>query len=331
MPSQPGIRIGILLLLAWTLVGTAGFAIVEGWAITDTLYMTILTIARVRFGEIHPLSSGGKLFASIIIVTGLGTVIETLTSVGQILLEGELARVLGRRQMKSGLEKLNGHFIISGFGRVGRTVADGLREHGFPVYTVEHDQEIEEELKTQHLPAVVGDAIEEENLLLAGVQRAQAVLALLRSDADNTYFTLIAKGLDPEINVVAMASSEKAEVKLKQGEGDHVFSPYRIAGLRLVHSILHPPLVELVELATHRQHLQLGTGEAPIPDSSELRGQSLSEAQIRTRFKVIIVAIKKGSGQLLFNPDATERIEAGDALVALGSEEDIEELARTAR
>ncbi len=233
--------------------------------------------------------------------------------------------------MKTELEKLDGHFIICGFGRVGRTVADGLREHGLPICIVEQDPEIEEELKTRLLPYVMGDATEEENLLLAGVQRAQAVLALLGSDADNTYLTLTAKGLDPKINVVARASSEKAEVKLKQGGADRVFSPYRIAGLRLVHSILHPTLVELVELVTHRQHLQLGMGEAPISDGSQLKGQSLSEAQIRTRFKVIVVAIKKRSGQLLFNPDATERIEAGDALVALGSEEDIEALARTAQ
>ncbi len=95
MPSQPGIRLGIFLLLAWTLVGTAGFALIEGWSVTDALYMTIITISTVGFAEVHPLSSGGKLFTSIISVAGLGTVIYTLTSVGQILLEGELARVLG--------------------------------------------------------------------------------------------------------------------------------------------------------------------------------------------------------------------------------------------
>ena len=193
MPSQPGIRLGIFLLLAWTLVGTAGFAMIEGWSVTDALYMTIITISTVGFGEVHPLSAGGKLFTSILIVTGLGTVIYTLTSVGQILLEGELVRVLGRRRMKTELEKLDGHFIICGFGRVGRTVADGLREHGLPICIVEQDPEIEEELKTQHLPHVMGDATEEENLLLAGVQRAQAVLALLGSDADNTYLTLTAR------------------------------------------------------------------------------------------------------------------------------------------
>ncbi len=117
MPSQPGIRLGIFLLLAWTLVGTAGFKLIEGWSVADSLYMTIITISTVGFGEVHPLSSGGKLFTSIIIVAGLGTVIYTLTSVAQILLEGELAKVLGRRRMKTELDKLDDHFIICGFGR----------------------------------------------------------------------------------------------------------------------------------------------------------------------------------------------------------------------
>ena len=185
---------GVTLLLFWVLVGTLGFVAIERWSVLDSFYMTVIMLSTVGFQEVHPLSSYGRLFAIFIIVVGLATALYTLTSLGQLVLEGELLRTLGRRRMKGELERLRDHYVVCGFGRVGRTVAEGLKHEGLSFCVVDRDHAMEEELRSRSILHLIADATDEQKLELVGIRQARALLTLLPSDADNLYVTLIAKG-----------------------------------------------------------------------------------------------------------------------------------------
>ena len=292
----------------------------------DGVYMTVITISTVGFGEVHPLSDAGKAFASLLIMAGLGTAVYTFTSLGQTLLEGELAEALGRRRMKSDLGKLEDHYIVCGNGRVGRTVSTYLDRRNLHFCVIEIDPAAEPELRRLHYRYVIGDAAEDENLTLAGLARAKAVFALLPSDADNLYLTLSAKGLNPSVVVVARASGRGAETKLERAGADHVVSPYELVGLRLLQKVLSPTLLEFMDLVIRREHLELIMEEFRVASDSALAGRSIEEARIRSRYGLIIVAIKRPQVPLVFNPGAGEKIGAGDVLVVLGPEGRVKEL-----
>ena len=335
--EEPGARrrstliLGIGLLCFWVVAGSLGFSWIEGWTLVDSTYMAVITISTVGFTEVHPLSAAGKIFASLLIVAGLGTAVYTLTILGQTLLEGELAEVLGRRRMKSDLGKLEGHYIVCGNGRVGSTVSSYLDRRKLPFCVIEIDPEAEPDLRDLRFRYVIGDATEDENLTLAGVSKSKAVFALLPSDADNLYLTLSAKGLNPSVVVVARASGKAAETKLERAGADHVVSPYELVGMRLLQKVLSPTLMEFLDLVIHREHLQLVMEEFRVSSDSAVAGRSIEASRIGSRFGLIVVAIKRPQAPVVFNPDAGEKVEAGDVLVVLGPEDRVRELDRAKR
>lgn len=328
---RPTVILGVGLLLFWLVAGSLGFSWIEGWSLLDGVYMTIITISTVGYGEVHQLSDYGKAFASFLIVAGLATAVYTFTSLGQTLLEGELAEVLGRRRMKSHRGKLEDHYIVCGNGRVGRTVSTYLDRRNLPFCVIEIDPAAEEELRERHYRYVIGDATEDENLILAGLSKAKAVFALLPSDAANLYLTLSAKGINPSAVVVARASSKGAETKLERAGADHVVSPYELVGLRLLQKVLSPTLMEFMDLVIHREHLELIMEEYRVSSHSALAGCSIDESRIRSRYGLIVVAIKRPDGPMLFNPDSDEKMEPGDILVLLGPEDQVKVLAQAKR
>lgn len=320
------LNLGLGLLCFWAVVGSLGFSWIEGWSLLDSVYMTVIAISTVGFSEVHPLSDFGKMFATLLIVAGLGTAIYTFTILGQTLLEGELAEALGRRRMKSGRGKLEDHYIVCGNGRVGGTVSRYLARRNLPFCVIEIDPGVEPDLRRRRYRYVIGDAAEDENLSRAGVARAKAVFALLPSDADNLYLTLSAKGLNASLVVVARASGKAAEAKLERAGADHVVSPYELVGLRLLQKVLSPTLMEFMDLVIHRDHLELVMEEFPVCADSVLAGRTIEEARIRSRHRLIIVAIKRPQVPMVFNPDGGEKIESGDVLVVLGPEDRVREL-----
>ena len=328
---RPTVILGVGLLCFWVVVGSLGFSWIEDWPLLDGVYMTVITISTVGYGEAHPLSDYGKGFAVFLIVAGLGTAIYTFSILGQTLLEGELAEVLGRRRMKSHRGNLEDHYIVCGNGRVGSTVSIYLERRELPFCVIENDPAAEEELRQRHYRYVIGDATEDENLILAGLSRAKAVFALLPSDADNLYLTLSAKGINPSAVVVARASGKGAETKLERAGADHVVSPYELVGLRLLQKVLSPTLMEFMDLVIHREHLKLIMEEFRVPSDSALAGYSIEEAEIRSRYGLIAVAIKRPDGPMLFNPDSGEKMESGDVLVLLGPEDRVKDLAQAKR
>lgn len=316
----------VLLLALWMIAGTAGYMAIEGYGLWDAVYMTVITLSTVGYMEVHPLSTLGQIFTSGLILVGLGTVFYAFTSIGQMVVEGELADMLGRRRMRQELKALDQHYIVCGYGRTSQPVVEGLEQEDAEFCVVDIDEAIEDELKADDVVYLVGDATEEEVLEMAGIKRARGLLALLPSDADNLYLTMAAKNMNPDVQVIARVTDDRAEKNLRRGGADIVVSPYETAGNRVVQAALNPTILEFMELATPRIQLQLSLEEVLVEADSPLDGLSLAESEIRRRCGVIIVAIKRQDGQMVFNPDPSETIRHGDTLVALGEGEDLETL-----
>ena len=323
--------LGIVLLVFWILLGTVGFTLIEGWSLVDALYMSIITVSTVGFGEVQPLHPAGRIFASFIIVAGIGTAVYTFTGLGQLVLEGELVSLLGRRKMMSELVKLKDHYIVCGFGRVGAMVAEGLHHNGVPMCVVEKDESLADDLRERGYVYYLGDGTDEDTLLAAGIERARALMALLPSDADNVYLTITARELNPGVQIIARASDEKAEVRLKRSGADKVVAPYKIAGARLLQAAVQPTVLEFMDLVTGQQHLMLRLEEVQVCETSPIHDKTLAEGEIRRTCGVIIVAVKTAAGEMLFNPDSDVRIAAGDTLVALGDADSLGKLRGTCR
>jgi voltage-gated potassium channel len=317
---------GVLLLTIVLVLGTAGYLLIEdGWTVLDAFYMTVITITTVGYREVHPLSPAGQLFTSVLVVTGLGVLLYTLARVGQAVFEGEVANIVGKRRMMNRIEELEDHYVICGFGKVGRPVAEGLSLEGLPFVVVDSARELGDTVAESGILYLVGDATDDAVLEHAQVSKAKTLLALLPSDADNLYITIAARDMNPNIKVIARATDHAAEVRLKRAGAYDVVSPARIAGLRVLQAAVNPTAVEFMEIVTKQQALQLSLSDIQVGPRSELREKTIAECGIRGRFGVIIVAVKRDQG-MLFNPEAGTKITVGDVLVVLGEDIDIAQL-----
>jgi voltage-gated potassium channel len=331
--KDPQIRVlrGVFILAAVVFAGVIGFMIIERWSFWDSLYMTVISISTVGYGEVHPLSSNGRLFASVIILAGIGSVFFATTMLGRFILEGEIRGTLTRRSMKRKTEKLKGHTVICGWGRTGKMVAEALHEEGFPFAVVERDGDAETVLQAAGYLYVIGDATEESVLRQAGAEQARTVLALLSSDADNLYLTIAAKEVNPDVKLVARALDEVAETRLRRGGADSVVSLYKIAGQRMLQAAVRPTAGEFVDLVSGRQRLSLVLEEVQIDASSGLVGRRLDEADLRNKYRVMIVAVKRASGDMIFDPDPSAVLLERDVLVAIGEKDGLKRLGSDCR
>jgi voltage-gated potassium channel len=320
------LTLGISMLVAWILAGTAGFVAIEGWTPLDAFYMTVTTVSTVGYGEIHPLSSRGRLFASVLIIGAIGTAIYTFTRLGQAVVQGELLGGLGRRRMRRQLMDLEDHFVLCGFGRFAKPVAEELAHKKIPFCVIERDAGTEPQLRDAGYVYLIDDATTDEALQDAGVDRARAVLALLPSDADNLYVTVTARSLNPGLRVIARSSDERGESKLRRGGADVVVSPYNLAGTRIVQAATSPTVLQFVERVADRQYLEMNLAEALVREGSKLPG-TIGSARLRSEHGVIVVAIKRNQ-TMLFTPGPSEELRPGDVLVIMGREEDLKKTER---
>ncbi len=324
--AQAGIAIGLTLLATIIVISTVGFSMIEDWSFLDSFYMTIITISTVGYREVSPLSADGRIFASFVIIMGLGTAFFTTTMLGRVILEGEFRGTVQRRSMRHKIDGLQNHCIVCGFGRTGRIVAELLNEDGYRFCVIENDKAAEDELKELGYLYLVGDATEAEVLRDAGCERAHAVLALLPSDADNLYLTMTSREVNSDVMIVARAFDAAAEMRLKRGGADKVVSTHKIAAHRVLQAAVHPTVEEFVDLVTDRQQLSLFVEEVKLSASSELAGLSIKDSGVRTRYGVIIVTVKKASGEVIFNPDASVVLVEGDTIVAIGEKNNLNQL-----
>jgi voltage-gated potassium channel len=308
----------VMLFLVVTM-GTSGYMILEKWNFLDSLYMTVITLTTVGFSEVNPVSDQGRILTMTILVSGLGVVGYLVGTLTQIVVEGQLLRIMGRKKLERQIEKLKNHIIICGYGRVGRIICEEIyRSKPTPLVVIDNDSTVTAKIEEDGHLYLLGDATEEQCLLKAGIQSAKGLATALDSEADNVYITLTAKGLKPNLFIIARAGRIGSEKKLVQAGANHVVSPHQIGGYRMAQALLRPNVTEFIDFATHDPGTGMGMEEIPVRPHSKLADVALVDSGIRKELDLIIVAIKKADGKMLFNPASHTTIQIGDTLIALG-------------
>ena len=318
------ILFGLLLFITALLGGTAGYMLIEKWSFMDALYMTVITLATVGYGEVRRLSPSGRIFTMLLILTGVGFVFYVASSTIRFVVEGRVREILGRRKLEKEIQAQKNHYIICGYGRVGSNICDILASRSLKTVVIERDPERISKLNERNLLYVAGDATDEENLLNAGVERARGLVAVLKTDTDNVYVTLSARQLNPELFIIARAGEKKSENKLLAAGADKVISPYRIGAQRIAQTIIRPTVTDFLELAVMDKSRNIQMEELPVHSSSGLVGVALQDSGIRKDYDLIIVAIRRAGGEMLFNPSARTKLQAGDTVIAIGEKQNLE-------
>ncbi len=313
------------ILSALLLLGSLGFVWIEGWSFLDALYMTVTTLATVGYGEVHPLSRAGRLYNMVLILAGMGVLFYIITALARAVVEGELREALGKRKLVKKIRGLKDHYIICGFGRIGEIIARQLQERNVPLVIVDNKPENLAHLEESGYYFVVGDATREETLQEAGIERAKGLVAVVSSDADNVYIVLTARSLRPDLYIVTRAEEVGAEKKLLRAGADRVESPYEMGGRKMAHAILRPTVTTFMELAM-TEGVEWSMEEVRVGEGSSLVGVALKDSGIRQKLDLILVAINRADGEMLFNPTLETKIQAGDTLIALGLRHNLERL-----
>ncbi|UCC40973.1 MAG: potassium channel protein [Candidatus Aminicenantes bacterium] len=313
-----------LLILLVILIGIIGFHIIEGLSFLDSLYMTIITIFTVGFREVKELSSAGQVFTILIILGGVGTVLFAFTKIAEKVFEGTIHQLWRRKKMEKKIQNLKDHYIICGFGRMGKTVKERLEGEKLPFVIIDNNEEKLEELKGDDDTLFIeDDATQEEVLVRAGIKKAKGLAALLPNDADNLYLVLTVRLINPSIFVLSKALDEEGEKKILQIGANKVVSPYKLGGLKIAQGLIRPTLVDFVDLIIRRKELALHMEEFIVKKSSQMVNRNLAECDIRRQANVIVVAMKKPGEDIAFNPSSDAMIETGDILLVLGDKEAI--------
>jgi len=318
--------IGIFLAVLILVAGTLGYVFLEGWPFIDALYMTVITLATVGFNEVHQLSRAGRVFTMVLIMVGVGFVFYLAGSIIQFMVEGRIRDILGRRKLEKELRKLRDHYIVCGYGRVGSSICDLLASKPLGFVVIERDPERIDRLSDRNLLYVAGDATDEENLIKAGVEKARGLLAVLKTDSDNVYVTLTARQLNPELFIIARGGEEKSENKLRAAGANRVVSPYLMGAHRIAQTILRPTVTDFLELTLMEKSRDIQMEEVPVHPASKLIDVALQDSGIRKDFDLIIVAVRKPEGEMLFNPSSQTRLQGGDMVVAIGEKHNLERL-----
>lgn len=316
-----------LLPIVLVLGGTVGYYVLEPrYSLFDSFYMTVTTLTTVGYGEIYPLSDAGRWFTVGLLLVGVAGFIYTGTEIVRLALSGELQQHYGRQRMARALAQLSNHLIICGYGRMGRFVCQEFSKQGLPFVIIDRRGELLQDFAVVHGIPVTGDATSDEVLKKAGVERARALVTVAASDADNLYITMSARLLNERLFIVARAEAEHAEQKLIRAGANRVVSPYAIGGSKVAHAVLRPAVVDFIELATRTGHLELQIEETQVRPGSPLVGQGLHASRLRQELGVVIVAIKKEKGGMVYTPPAETVLEVGDTLIALGRRAQLDRL-----
>src|ERR1700733_2131420 len=317
--------IALAILLLITAAGTAGYVVIEGMSLIDALYMSVMTISTVGFGEVKPLSPVGRLFTIGLIVTGVGTALYVFTVGAELLIEGRLRDYLGKAAMERKIHQLENHVIVCGYGRFGKVVAEEVARNSMPLVVVERAPAIADELTRAGLPFVIGSALDNAVLEEVGIGKARAIVIATASDADNVYITLSAREKNPKISIHARGEGDGGLRRLKLAGADQVISAYQYGGYRVASTIVRPSVVDFIELFSSGRGEEVDLEEIRIPAGSRMVGKTVVEIE-DVIGKRRIVALKRNEDPIQIIPDASSEILAGDLIVAIGNRAGLEAL-----
>ncbi len=318
------IAIAVSILVVVFIIGSLGYHLIEGMQFFDGFYMTFITITTIGFAELTNLSQGGRILTMVIFVMGIGVISYIASQTTQLIFESEIFRL---RAMKKQLEKMERHYIIAGYGRIGHRIAEVLQDANISVVVIDNRESSIERIKDDKLLYVDGDAQEEEVLKEAGIERAKGLICTLSRDQDNVFTTLIARELNPDLFILVRTNHHQNTKKIKRAGADKVISPYEIGADRMANVILRPNVDQFMDQilgGTTQDHV---FDEVKIFEGSDLADKTLAEAQIRQQYFVVIIAIIPEDKQnIRFNPGSDDKISVGDSLIVLGDIERIKHL-----
>jgi len=317
------IVLGMVFVLAG---GTLGFVLIEHYPVFDAFYMTLTTVTTVGYGEIRTLSQNGRIFNSFLILFGVIIMLLAIGAMTQTVIELELNQFFGKRRVKSMIDKLNGHIILCGFGRVGRGAAEELRLAGVPFVVVDNSDERVERAIHSGMLAVQADASRDDTLRDVGIERAKGLIATLASDADNLFVILTAKTLNPNLQLSARIAEETSEAKMRRAGANFVFAPYNNTGHRMAQALLKPHVLQFLDFTQKGTGLDVGIEQIRMDEGCAHAGSSLEDMKKRWDGSVIVLAIRRSNGEMSFNPAADARISAGDHLIAMGEPDGLRKL-----
>ena len=318
--------VAVAALAAIILAGTVGYVLL-GFPLLDAVYQTVTTVTTVGFREVHPLSDAGQVFTIGLILAGVGTVLYTFSVLMGALIEGQVRELFGRRRMERQINRMAGHVIVCGYGRVGRSITEYVSRAGRDVVIVDRDGQ---RVLDVDAPVVIGDATEDRVLMDAGIARAAVLVSALTTDADNLFVTLSGRSLRPDLFIVARARVEDSEDKLSRAGADRVVNPQSIGGKRMAAFVIQPHVAEFLDVVMHDGTLEFRLEEVAVAQGSPLAGASLRDAHIRDRTGALILAMRDGDGTFTTNPQPETVLEAGQILIAIGTEAQLKALAEAA-
>ena len=328
---NPLLRLRLALALGGLLVaaGTLGYVGIERMSFLDALFMTVITLSSVGYGEVKPLDTAGEIFTIGLIAVGLGTAAWLFTTVIEALVSEQTQLLLVRRRMDRTIDKLKNHYIVCGYGRIGTEIALGYTQNNVPYVVIETDPEQIALLRETNIPHVEGDAADDAVLVRAGIHQATALITVTPTDAINTFIVLSARGLQPNLFIIARADSLQNEAKLLRAGASKVISPHVLGGRWMAATAVNPALTDFVTAMTNADYKAFALREVPASAASPCAGLTLGEAQIKQKTGALVVALRPASDQAGFfpNPPDSRRIAPGDILIALGSPEQLSALA----
>jgi len=313
----------LILIIA---AGTIGYMMIEGWPFVDALYMTVITISTVGFKEVNQVGEGGRIFTMVLVFSGVGFTLYVAAAVVQFMVEGRIRIIMGRRRLNKKIDRLKNHYIVCGYGRIGRVLCRHLKRANIDVAVIERDSGQIPVMDEDGVLYIVGEATDENSLIKAGIERAKAVIAALATDTDNVFLVLTARQLVPELLIMARASQETAKIKLRAAGANYVESPYEMGAVSMAHRIIRPTVTSFLDLAFAHKRKDIQMEEIPVSNASELVNVQLKDSGIRQNYNLIIIAIKKADGNMLFNPSFEAVIAPNDTVIAVGEVDNLQKL-----
>src|SRR4030042_4759246 len=308
---------GAFWLVAVIVIGVLGYEIIEGWDFLDSIYMTVTTITTVGYSEVHPLSSAGRIFSIFLMIGGVGGALYALSGIVGYIVEGNIGTVWEKRKMQNKINRLKGHFILCGYGRVGEEIARTFKEEEIPFIIIDNRPDCIARLEKAGYIYLQGDATQDEVLKNAGIERARGLIAAVGTDTDNTYITLSARELSPDLFIEARASRAEALTKLERAGANRVILPHAIGGNRLARLASAPAVVDFIDNVIYSRGREMQLESVDIKEKSRLIGMKVKEVRDKTR--VTTLAVQKKGHTLIANPSGEEVIEDGDQLIVIGT------------
>lgn len=299
-------------------IGITGYVLIENWSVAEALFMTIITLTTVGFGEVRPLSPAGRWFTIVLILLGVSTVLYSSSLAAEYLLTADVGMRMRARRMKNRIKAMNEHVIVIGYGRVGQSAVATLLDSAREMTLVERELQLAREAMETGLTVIQGDATDDHILHEAGIERAQTLIVCTGDTATNLFIVLSARALNPKLRIIAR-SDASSEAKMRRAGADRVVSPYHTGGKYMANIALRPHVTDFLDVVTLDDGLELWLEELVIEPGSALAGRTIGDLDIRKRTGVTLVAVVRAGGMEMVTPSATTRLDLGDKMIVLGS------------